>query len=241
MPSQHETDDEDEDEEAVVLIPSDTYDALICAGCVREHPFVSDRAGRDGWMTIEPNENKVGWKVMGRRVDIEEEESDAGETREISNGLKRSAAENEVEDSPKRRRLDGNEVKGEPTVAPIAHPGAPQARKGNGDVFLAYGVRQQLKLTLGVSRSLSDPSLGDDRQAKTIGSLPFPIEDAEIYEPPRDDDRGKPELNQSAWVLFICAEETLDEVTNRVVGSLPRVQAIEALHGYQNMKWVDNF
>ena len=36
--------------------------------------------------------------------------------------------------------------------------------------------------------------------------------------------------------LTTGAEETLDEVTNRVVESLPRVQAIEALHGYQNMK-----
>jgi E3 ubiquitin-protein ligase UBR7 len=31
-------------------------------------------------------------------------------------------------------------------------------------------------------------------------------------------------------------EETLDQVTNRVMEGLPRVQAIEALHGYQNMK-----
>jgi E3 ubiquitin-protein ligase UBR7 len=31
-------------------------------------------------------------------------------------------------------------------------------------------------------------------------------------------------------------DETLDEVTNRVMNGLPRVQAIEALHGYQNMK-----
>jgi len=31
-------------------------------------------------------------------------------------------------------------------------------------------------------------------------------------------------------------DETLDDVTNRVMEGLPRVQAIEALHGYQNMK-----
>ena len=31
-------------------------------------------------------------------------------------------------------------------------------------------------------------------------------------------------------------DETLDEVTNRLMEGLPRVQAIEALHGYQNMK-----
>ena len=70
-----------------------------------------------------------------------------------------------------------------------------------------------------------------------ISDLPFPLEDAEIYEPPRDDDRGTsfPKCQASADK---SAEETLDEVTNRVVSSLPRVQAIEALHGFQTMKSV---
>ena len=36
-------------------------------------------------------------------------------------------------------------------------------------------------------------------------------------------------------------EETLDQVTNRVMEGLPRFQAIEALHGYQDMKWVTNY
>lgn len=31
-------------------------------------------------------------------------------------------------------------------------------------------------------------------------------------------------------------EETIDEATSRVVSSLPRIQAIEALHGYQRLK-----
>ena len=70
-----------------------------------------------------------------------------------------------------------------------------------------------------------------------IASLPFSLEDAEIYEPPRDNDEGEPSHN-IVCVKPIDADETLDEITNRVVGSLPRVQAIEALHGYQAMKWV---
>ncbi len=74
-----------------------------------------------------------------------------------------------------------------------------------------------------------------------IASLPFPLEDAEIYEPPKDDDRGEarcPWHQSPLWLDWLSwhTEETLDEVTNRVVGSLPRVQAIEALHGYQTMK-----
>lgn len=40
-------------------------------------------------------------------------------------------------------------------------------------------------------------------------------------------------------VWSLTPDETLEQVTERVVGALPRVQAIEALHGYQNMKWDD--
>ena len=36
----------------------------------------------------------------------------------------------------------------------------------------------------------------------------------------------------------LTTDETLDEVTNRVMEGLPRFQAIEALHGYQDMKSV---
>jgi E3 ubiquitin-protein ligase UBR7 len=50
--------------------------------------------------------------------------------------------------------------------------------------------------------------------------LPFPLIDEEIYEPPTD---AEP-------------EETLEEVTERVVGNMPRVNAIEALHGYARIR-----
>ena len=37
-------------------------------------------------------------------------------------------------------------------------------------------------------------------------------------------------------MMAYLADETMEQVTERVVGALPRVQAIEALHGYQTMK-----
>ncbi len=48
--------------------------------------------------------------------------------------------------------------------------------------------------------------------------------------------RYAPVLMSARQQLMWRVEETLDEVTNRVVGPLPRVQAIEALRGYQTMK-----
>ncbi|KAL7422274.1 hypothetical protein Q5752_002920 [Cryptotrichosporon argae] len=63
-------------------------------------------------------------------------------------------------------------------------------------------------------------ALAAELDPETAAALPFPLVDDEIYEPPRDADD----------------DETLEDATARVIGSLPRVQAIEALHGYQAMK-----
>ena len=62
----------------------------------------------------------------------------------------------------------------------------------------------------------------------------FDLIDKEVYEPPQDNDEGKQPFESTRLADEI--EETLDQVTNRVMEGLPRVQAIEAIHGYQNMK-----
>ncbi|WVN85258.1 uncharacterized protein L203_100403 [Cryptococcus depauperatus CBS 7841] len=77
--------------------------------------------------------------------------------------------------------------------------------KGKGDIFLAHGIRENLQTQL---------------DATAIESLPFPLQDEEIYEPPREEEE----------------DETVEQATSRVVSSLPRIQAIEALHGYQRLK-----
>lgn len=77
-------------------------------------------------------------------------------------------------------------------------------------------------------------------QMNTISNLPFPLEDEEIYEPPQDVEQGEfitIICSTSDWLTQGCGvEETIEEATSRVVSSLPRIQAIEALHGYQRLK-----
>ncbi|WOO85488.1 Protein mlo2 [Vanrija pseudolonga] len=192
--------DDEEDEEADCLIPSDTYDALICADCVRPHSLLSERAGTSGWMAIVPGEKEGEWTVVGR-------------AESATNGSKRSLEETDLPDA-KRTRVEGSSEQDAVSAAVNAEVGATAKpvdstpatrRKGAGDIFLANGIRERL---------------GRELDEKAIASLPFPLVDEEIYEPPADEEEP----------------ETLDAVTERMVSSLPRVQAIEALHGFHAMK-----
>lgn len=141
----------------------------------------------------------------------------------VTTGVKRDRSDDKEE--AKRVRLqDGTSSTAEPEQKPPREKSEEPPskadttdRKGLGDVFLAHGIRDRLAKELDVGHNVHACC---SLQALTITSLPFPVVDDEIYEPPADEDRL----------------ETLDEVTERVVGTLPRVQAIEALHGFQNMK-----
>ena len=230
---------EDEDEEAECLIPSETYDGLVCAKCVESHPFLLEKRGTEGWMTIVPEEK--AWVVKGKlekqpegdnESKQEQQKAEQGANKETVDTTKGAAepatattsapatdSENRVpngeesggkrplaEDSApeaKRARVEDAEDEGEP---PKSQPSAPAAPlKAAGDIFISHGIRESLSKTL-----------ADD----VASSLPFPLVDAEIYEPAEDTDD----------------DETLEQVTERVVGALPRFQAIEAVHGYQAMK-----
>ena len=130
--------EEDEDEERTVLIPSDTYDGLICGQCVRSHELLRDRAGKQGWMRIEPDEGVDGWRVIGRR--------------DVINGLKREPPDDGNE-SGKRPRLEPGMDEGKEQDKPKSDSKEEPpriTRKGQGDVFLAHGIREQLKHTLDV-------------------------------------------------------------------------------------------
>ncbi|OWZ80192.1 E3 ubiquitin-protein ligase UBR7 [Cryptococcus neoformans Tu401-1] len=191
-PSDLATEEGEEEEgegDEQVLIPSDTYDSLICGECVLSNSFLTSQAGKEGFMIIEPRESS--WVVVGR--DIRQED-------EVTVGLGKKRGLEESRETSKRVKLDdGSEARERDAFTDS------ERRKGKGDIFLAHGVRNRLKFQL---------------DTDTISSLPFPLEDEEIYEPPQD----------------VEQEETIEEATSRVVSSLPRIQAIEALYGYQRLK-----
>jgi len=152
--------EEDEDEEEAVLIPSDTYDGLICAECAGGHPFIRHKAGTEGWMMIEASEEGGSSTVIRRRVQVKEEKEEKPEGE--SYGLKRSAEDEEVVGGPKKPRLEHGDIQTETdhTMTSVQNGvanGGEGQWKGEGDVFLAYGIRDQLKASLDVSRFMFCP------------------------------------------------------------------------------------
>ena len=147
---------DDEDEEKDVLIPSETYDGLICAACVNQHPLLVEHAGSEGWMIIEPDING-GFEVVGRPMplsskdpvdkgsDLEEIRGDADREQEqvssptTGDTRKRSAGDADVESNKRARQ--------ELQVPPTA---VKRECQGKGDIFLAHGIRSVLQTTLPV-------------------------------------------------------------------------------------------
>ncbi|WVQ71554.1 hypothetical protein IAR50_001093 [Cryptococcus sp. DSM 104548] len=186
--------EEDDDDEERVLIPSDTYDSLICSACVRSNSFMSGQAGKDGWMIIEPSSSGT-WEVVGKSST----ESDSKEVDEMKNGKRPLEAVDE-DANAKKLKLDDISVN-----TSSKEETSTWKWQGKGDVFLSHGIRENLKSQLDES---------------TIASLPFPLEDGDIYIPARDEQE----------------DHTTEEVMTQAMSTLPRVQAIEALHGYQRLK-----
>ncbi|TYJ56609.1 hypothetical protein B9479_002701 [Cryptococcus floricola] len=186
--------EEEDDDDERVIIPSDTYDSLICSACVRSNPFMKSQAGKGGWMMIEPS-SSGSWEVIGKSVTG----SDSQSVDEMKNG-KRALQEDEADAHAKKIKLDDATVK-----ASSGEETSDWKWQGKGDVFLSHGIREKLKTQLDES---------------TISSLPFPLEDGDIYEPARDEQE----------------DQTTEEVMTQALSNLPRVQTIEALHGYQRLK-----
>jgi len=145
-----------------VLIPSDSYDGLICSACVKGNDYLKDKGGEEGWMIIEPDGD--GFKVVGRPgIEVGDEAKDTGAKRE---------REEDLDGENKRVKLDDQEGEDQPN--PLLESGAVNGAdspreegrietkpseptlssttpKGKGDIFLAEGVRERLASTLDVS------------------------------------------------------------------------------------------
>jgi E3 ubiquitin-protein ligase UBR7 len=154
MPEQEEhLDDEgDDDEDKTMLIPSDTYDGLVCAACIRSNPYLTMKAGTQGWMIIEPSESVASaFEVIGR---------DGVNTAEERNEAKRKEREADEEVPGKKAKVENGESKAVP-ASPLENVSQkevnPRGWKGKGDVFLAEGIRESLKATLDV-RDISKQS-----------------------------------------------------------------------------------
>lgn len=147
-----ENEDDDDDDEKV-LIPSDSYDGLICAACVRMNPFIEAQAGQEGYMMIEPKDDG-SLDIVGKKTN--EEKPYMKDTSEKKEG---------TSNNPIEKKRSAEETQSEPAAKKIKVVEAVEVRpscsetngckwKGKGDVFLAHGVREQLKSTLSVSRDV---------------------------------------------------------------------------------------
>jgi E3 ubiquitin-protein ligase UBR7 len=161
------------------LIPSDSYDGLICSACVKGNHYLKEKGEEEGWMIIEPD--GAGFKVVGRpQIEVKGEEKDMGAKRE---------REEETDEDNKRLKLDGQEREDRPhpllgsrTITPQAdlpqeedrietRPNEPKTSstrtKGKGDIFLAGGVREKLANTLDVSPPPQVRHMADNRRKQS--------------------------------------------------------------------------
>jgi E3 ubiquitin-protein ligase UBR7 len=148
---------DEEDDEARVLIPSDTYDGLICAACVEGNEYLKSKAGSNGWMLIGKKEDGEGYEVLGR--------GDQASTEGIETGVKRAREVGEGKEDAKRIKVDSddtNETRARHTEDPgiaktstsVAGPSSssttPIISPGKRDIFLSHGIRERLNAELDV-------------------------------------------------------------------------------------------
>jgi len=156
-----EADEEEEDEEKAMLIPSDTYDSLICGACAEKSSYIKEQKGRSGWMVIEPGEGgQGGFVIIGKE---QRDETRLGEKRPLDN------SSSEIVE--KKSRIDDSNNE---SVASMGNASATEEKgetektswKGKGDVFLAHGIRERLKATLDVSPVVIVACHADNDQAR---------------------------------------------------------------------------
>lgn len=122
-----------------MLIPSDSYDGLICAACVDSSEFVKSKAGSEGWMTIEPDAE--GFKVVGRGQ---------GRSAIAEPGSKRHRDDDNDGTSKRLKTDEESGVTNTGSAKAEARSLSTSAATGGSDVFLSHGIRDALRDKLDV-------------------------------------------------------------------------------------------
>ena len=155
----HDYEDDEEDDDNA-LIPSDTYDGLICAHCVTSNSFLLAKAGQPGFMVIEPTSD--GWRVLGRAATKAEEKAvDGTEVVNGSDNLEEIMVDGRENSDHAKREADGEDEvrplkKARLESECISTATERMTLKGKGDIFLSDGVREQLKMSLSVGLASID-------------------------------------------------------------------------------------
>jgi E3 ubiquitin-protein ligase UBR7 len=160
---------DEDDDETRVLIPSDTYDGLICSACVKDNEYLRGQAGQEGWMTIE----RVGdlHRVVGRPVSGDVPADEKGPKRErdeetdgdgvgkrvklegMTDGDQVSLA---MDDKATSGSLDNAQPVQEASGSseqPARTSPSDQEPRSKGDIFLADGIRERMSKELDVRAS----------------------------------------------------------------------------------------
>ncbi|KAI5449729.1 hypothetical protein NCC49_004094 [Naganishia albida] len=200
------------------LLPSSTYQHLICASCTLKSPLLRRHAGTEGWLMIVPKAGTDAsttswperWEVIGRWV---------------GTGEKRKAQDEEAGEGRKRVKLSPSIVSRDPPAhatctrpAPnpdvqlilstlVTNPTDPESGlRAKGDVFLPPGALEGI---------CTCPSCAEE-----VKALPFPLVEEPEYEPAPEDPN----------------DPTEEELATRALERLPRGQTIEALLAFNSMK-----
>ena len=148
------------------------------------------------------------------------------EVKSLANGKR--PAEDDSSQNTKKLRLEDDKPVVDPTHASTLHL---RTFKGKGDVFLAHGEREKLKATLAVSlRSHTRNHSAPNTQPEIIRTLPFPLDDEEIYEPPQEEDQGK----SAVPISRVCMSSTADG--QRRLSNKSLIASLTLSHAYKLWK-----
>jgi E3 ubiquitin-protein ligase UBR7 len=156
------------DEDPSPILPSESYEHLICGECVRKHSILQRYAGTKGWQMVIPTESKENgdwktrWKVVGKDIvhDFAPTGSPLSET-EIkssteSGSFKRKASVDAASSTEKKQRLDLSTTssKSKRCTAPSHNDDAQLIFRSLEDGSLISGAKGDLFLVAGAKEAM---------------------------------------------------------------------------------------